>query len=474
MALLCQGNVPYDSAVQGAAHAISTSTLWSSAIPIAALLMIIGVILVALVYMLSGIFQDDKMKVWARMELFEIIYSAIILCMAVFAVGLADEVARCVSLDPNLSPTSRALCDNPDDPFGTSTTSVYNGIPYCHMRMAISYTDTIFAETNKFALLLYGSYIYTSTFADMAINVEFVFEKAGFMTFNPLRGLFTIGNDMRSFLFDTLIKLMLVTKFQEILLVFTAKVLFPLLFIIGAVLRTFAFTRRLGGLLMALALALFFIYPMFYVFGMFILDSLKTQAVGYCVHSGQGTLDECQDSVSVFSNFYSGGSVPLIGSFNPGELEGSTKGKRSTEVFDPFVNGINGESGLPKFYTPPHSCTVPVDCIGDPKCMVDEGNGKVNYCECKDSECKLNDAANEKIQGFGSSLLQGLTERSWSDSLFITDFSKDGGYVDITARIAFFSVFFSLFGLLATIAGIRSISMFLGGDLEIAGLTHLI
>jgi hypothetical protein len=51
---------------------------------------------------------------------------------------------------------------------------------------------------------------------------------------------------------------------------------------------------------------------------------------------------------------------------------------------------------------------------------------------------------------------------------------KPGGPVDALARMAFFSIFFSLFGILATIASIRSISVTFGGDIEIAGLTHLI
>ena len=51
---------------------------------------------------------------------------------------------------------------------------------------------------------------------------------------------------------------------------------------------------------------------------------------------------------------------------------------------------------------------------------------------------------------------------------------KQGGPVDALSRIAFFSAFFSLFGILATIASIRSLSVTFGGDIEIAGLTHLI
>ena len=48
------------------------------------------------------------------------------------------------------------------------------------------------------------------------------------------------------------------------------------------------------------------------------------------------------------------------------------------------------------------------------------------------------------------------------------------GPIDTLSRLTFWAMFFSLFGILATIAGIRSLSITFGGDVEIAGLTRLI
>ena len=44
---------------------------------------------------------------------------------------------------------------------------------------------------------------------------------------------------------------------------------------IGAVLRTFSFTRKLGGLLLAMAISLYFIFPAFYAFGALIVLDMK-------------------------------------------------------------------------------------------------------------------------------------------------------------------------------------------------------
>jgi hypothetical protein len=48
------------------------------------------------------------------------------------------------------------------------------------------------------------------------------------------------------------------------------------------------------------------------------------------------------------------------------------------------------------------------------------------------------------------------------------------GPLDSLSRITFWSVFFSLFSVIGTIAATRSLSNTFGGDIEIAGLTRLI
>ena len=57
---------------------------------------------------------------------------------------------------------------------------------------------------------------------------------------------------------------------------------------------------------------------------------------------------------------------------------------------------------------------------------------------------------------------------------FVTMAYEPGGMIDILSRLTFFSVFFSLFSILGTIAAIRSLSMTFCVDIEIAGLTRLI
>jgi hypothetical protein len=136
----------------------------------------------------------------------------------------------------------------------------------------------LFDETKDFAFSIYLSYIKTSMLSEATINIEFVFEAAGFFTFTPWRGFFTMGNTIKALVFDWAIKIMMLTKFQEVLLRFIAIGLFQALFVIGAILRTFMFTRRLGGLLLGMAIAFYFVFPAFYAYGALVMIDLKEKA----------------------------------------------------------------------------------------------------------------------------------------------------------------------------------------------------
>jgi hypothetical protein len=60
------------------------------------------------------------------------------------------------------------------------------------------------------------------------------------------------------------------------------------------------------------------------------------------------------------------------------------------------------------------------------------------------------------------------------ESKFIDYAWEENGPVETLGRLTFWSLFFSLFSIIGTIAAIRSMSMTFGGDIEIAGLTRLI
>ena len=68
--------------------------IWQSWIWLAGLALGLMTILVAIVYMLSELLQNDKIKGWAKMEFTEIFYSALIIAMAMATLPLIDAVVQ--------------------------------------------------------------------------------------------------------------------------------------------------------------------------------------------------------------------------------------------------------------------------------------------------------------------------------------------------------------------------------------------
>jgi len=315
------------------------------------------------------------------------------------------------------------------------------------------YLHSLFKETSDLAYRTYLTYIYTSMAADFTINFEFITEKAGFFTITPWRGFFTTGNSIKSMVFDYAVKLMIVTKFQEIMLAFIAKALFPALFVAGIVLRTFSFSRRLGGLLLAIAISLYFIFPMFYAFGGLVMWDLKEQVrnmPGFrpdlCKEISK---DACEDP-PVTNVLYINGEVPMVGgSINASDALSSLDALESKSQAN-RIKDMEGDTAAVKPLQGPNS--------GDFAANVPEDQRP---------------AMMEKARNATNIWFNKVSGKSKFDSGVFTAY-QPGGPVDALARIAFFSVFFSLFGILATIAAIRSLAVTFGGDIEIAGLTHLI
>ncbi len=453
--------------------------LWGQWIWFAGAALGLATVLVSLVYVLSEMLMNDKMKIWAKMELVEIFYSAVIISMAIGGLPIIDSVVHgalvsggapggpagplstwiYVQGPGGMQPQLLNLCG---DGIAAAVTSPYHDIDSCHMRLSIWYLREVFDEAKSFAFDIYLSYILTSMIAEFTINIEFLFEKAGFFTFNPWRGFFTMGNTIKALVFDWAIKIMMITKFQEILLSFIAKALFPALFVIGAILRTFSFTRRLGGLLLAMALALYFIYPAFYAFGALAMLGIKTDSTVVSAwlspsndqNPGNRDADPStgpQDypNPQIANTMYMVGDYAMIGgdgNFSSGEALQSMRRYEGASANEYF--GWMEER---------------------------EQNTTIHF--------DLTDSTNHTDQEYNDSYRTAYDKgQDWFNTVskqgkfdnFVTFAWEPNGPIETLSRLTFWSVFFALFSIIGTIAGIRSLSITFGGDIEIAGLTRLI
>jgi hypothetical protein len=462
------------------------SAMWGDWIWFVGVALGIVTTLVSLVYVLSGFLMNEKMKTWAKMELAEIFYSAVIVAIGIGGITTMDSVlqgALGVSNVGGTTGTSNVLCYGASatsawvpvliggqkvykcfDICGpTSTTesyagvsscrsnplSVYSGIPSCHMKLAIWYLRETFDEARDYAFDIYISYIKTSMLAEFTINIEYFTEFAGFFTFTPWRGFFSMGNKVKEMCFEWAIKIMVLTKFQEVLLRYVAVALFPALFVIGALLRTFTFTRRLGGLLLAMAIAFYFFLPAFYAFGALVMLDMKAKAFNAWYADTKANPNHIPDP-PIANTMYINDNVPTLGG---------------------TVTSAEVQKELSR-----------LDCLEDDVYM-----DMVEKGQATGIMPKLGDLSSTKPPPSDAAATGALqkaydTTVAWKDTIsktgkfdnFIANAWKQNGPLDALARITFWSLFFGLFSIIGTIGVIRSLSITFGGDIEIAGLTRLI
>lgn len=472
-------------------------TLWGDWVWFAGAALGLTTILVAIVYALSELFMNDKMKGWAKMELAEIFYSALIISLGITGLPLVDAIVQgslgvsnigaipgvhgvcggsatayfipttdygTQSFLGNGNPTKRYECQDICGPdIASNPASVYHGVESCHMRLGIWYMREVFDEAKNFAFTTYLDYIKTSMYAEFTINIEFIFEKAGFFTFTPWKGFYTMGNKIKELCFEWAMKLLMLTKFQEVMLRFIAIAVFPAFFVIGALLRVFPFTRKLGGLMLALAIALYFIYPAFYAFGALLMLDIKTDPV---VQFNWQTSDAnpAKLSSSLIDTPADYPDPPIANSMYLNrttiQMLGGTSNSADSLDYLNQLEGMDSRTFFEKMekgeLSPTERLTPGVDL------------SKTVTATDEEKENALKAASESADSWFGQ-----VSKENKADN-YVGFAFESGGPLDILARLTFWSVFFALFSIIGTIAGIRSLSVTFGGDIEIAGLTRLI
>lgn len=451
------------------------STMWGDWVWFAGVSLSLVTTLVALVYVLSSLLMNDKMKMWAKMELAEIVYSAVIICIGIGGITVMDNVVQGAlgvsNVGGTVGPAGAFQClgtttsafvpvrvngvkdyqcmDICGDRIAQSEQSIYHGVSSCHMRLGMWYLSETFEEAKQFAYDIYVSYIGTSMISEFTINIEYFTEYAGFFTFNPWRGFFVMPNKIKEMCFDWAMKLMMLCKFQEVLLRYIAVALFPALFVIGALLRTFTFTRRLGGLLLAMAIALYFFFPAFYAFGALVMLDLKSKAFNDWMQNGAANPGGRVPDPPVSNTMYVNGDIPMLG---------GTVTDDNIKTQYRYYDGLEADAYL---------------------AYAEQGQDAGILPKLGDLSSKAVRSEAEKQSAITTATAKAL---AWTDTIakkgkydhFITNAWKENGPLDSLARVTFWSLFFGLFSIIGTIGIIRSLSITFGGDIEIAGLTRLI
>ncbi len=221
------------------------------AIAMVAIMISVGGMILGIGYALD----DKKVKEFGRNELYNSFINAVIvgsLITAFSANGLVTSVINGLASGvsgyscPSQMEYSSALCFAYNYAVGVGYVSV-NGASYPTL------IDSVLEVMVPLSLLYSGLSLLSS------IKLDFVVVSFG------LNGAFTPVLTPIRYAIDVLSATLIGVETQGVLLQFISMTAIPILLPVGIVLRTFYFTRRLGGTIMAIAIGLFAVFPMTYV-----------------------------------------------------------------------------------------------------------------------------------------------------------------------------------------------------------------
>ena len=402
----------------------------------------IATFIAAIAYMGGKLIDDERIKGWARLEVYEIIYSALIAVLLASAwtgmVAVNDQITK------EIDPLGFVQCKEQSIPCYLETArgfmqEIYGEIGYLYVEFVETTSATKFLEE------------ITYTVSSVALPV------AGFLALTPCKIAYHPFNFLMDWTIDYMTKISIIVIFQAIFISFIAYVM-PFFISVGFALRILGPTRKLGGLMMAIGLMLYFVYPMFYVFG------------GGVYHSLQADEDYGGMRISKF-NF-------ILGSLN---LWGGTVDYDKS--FDEYRERV--KEGL--------TYSEVERSMGESE----EQFKKVqkNFEKCSSSPSDIGTELLNLLKGIllvpvgllelATSFLcvSRVAAHVWSYGLLSPLFSIPGApdqyfisevLFEILGTLLFFTTIFSFMAAMATIAGIKNLSVLLGGDVEIAGLTHFI
>lgn len=253
-----------------------------------------GTSMVAISYLWAAFTSNDKMKVWVKRELGQVIYSMILavaivaLCTGMFLPQLI-YLTSTASGDRNWQAYVGARCIIPA---GSSS----NPLP-CHIAIATDYLDILFKATKNEAQSALSAYTFLAVLHSVTIEIKGMVDPAGIVHFGPMSGL-SIPVDTLAGVIDLSIKNMMTIRFQQFLLYLLHVAFFPLFLTLGIILRSIFFTRKIGALLISLAVSFYIVFPMMYVFFHGVLFSL---AGPFVVAPGSGETPIDLDALYTYS-----------------------------------------------------------------------------------------------------------------------------------------------------------------------------
>ncbi len=390
--------------------------IWNSWQTVALLAAVLSLLFAALGYMLAHLFKLKSVEVWAKEEVYQALASALIIVTAVAA------VTAIVSLSCILTNGCAANQDHMD---------VAIRIMDNMKNKTIEQTQNIFSLSMRVGLIKGMGKYYDFTFGPDSAPclLGHCLTAFGWSWYMWAGG--SVISDSLDYTFSILIPIVSSFFAQLWMLRFIQSTLFPSLLALGIILRTFFFTRKVGGLLIAIALGVYTVYPLMYIMLASYMDFTPRQ-----FYYPNNDLSHSYAFISCAGGeFMPGGSNPntpwctgfagMLSYIIPG-LPTAAGNFQSADFM--FKNG----------------CVAPT----------------ATYDGCPGSSCP-------STPGFCSA-------NPLPPDVYAGMRSSYDGVLPIVGYLLVPAVFIPLIIILVTISFIRILSPMLGGDAEIAGLTRIL
>ena len=215
---------------------------------------LIAVFIIAIAAVIGNSFNMPEVKAFVDAELGQAIVSVLLIVSMMGLIAFFDGVARLAILQEGVS----SSCSDAGEP--------------CYITVARQYLTTYYDIGSKAAEEALRDSVRYQNFANAGRSIQANLWKLGFagVSYRPNAGL-SIEAERKGAIFETMGRLLASIYAQRYFIDVISYGIAPIMLLLGILLRTFFFTRKLGGLLLAIALALFIIYPLTYALSWYTL-----------------------------------------------------------------------------------------------------------------------------------------------------------------------------------------------------------
>ena len=253
-------------------------------VSVAAAAVLLSAMFVSLGYMFGQAFRQPQLVAWSKNELYQVLASALLVALMLWVVTALSSFTYDMMTVWNPGTGPGMLCsgiaaDAPPEEGASAATGWTTSYHIDCARAVVQDTGnklvwqaSQLVSVNMRLQFLVG---FSKNF-DISFNVPsytglnpgypwpYITGTATGISFSPYAGL-SMLSDAVTFIMPFFFGWIASFIAQDIVLSMISDSLFPILMVLGIILRTFFFTRKLGGLLLAIALCIYTIYPLMYV-----------------------------------------------------------------------------------------------------------------------------------------------------------------------------------------------------------------